>query len=122
MKTFDQDYRVYPVDGDTMGITLFYYYAGKAPDNIPEWFVHTPPEKPKTARPYWNEVEDKNDRAILRDWLNDGSYDLPEHLQWFQKQQDQWWQENQQYIREDKKARYFQWRAYYANNLINTLP
>ena len=95
--------------------------ASAAPSEIPNWFVdHTFKEKQPSVIS-WVSIENPEDREEVRQWVNDGCFELSGHLNWFavkyRKQQD----ENAEFWKRKEVSRYFQWRLYYANTLSNLI-
>lgn len=95
--------------------------AMMAPDNIPDWFVHTPVDLPVTPSPKLQDIKIEEDRKIVEEWLRDPIYDLPDHLQWFADAKGKRWDEVQIKEKKDQESRYFQWRRYYAEQLLAEL-
>lgn len=93
--------------------------AAHAPNKIPIWFKHVPPEELKVKRPYWTDLTDQGDRDLCQRWLSDGEWDLPEHLQWFQKQHNEFYDAKIEWEARNAQERYFQWRAFFAKNIID---
>lgn len=108
------------------GLTKREWFSGMAPVDIPSWFKHTPPEWKEVAMPQVNKIENEEHRREAKNWLHDPIYDLPEELSWFQKEYETYWESRRQYAVADQQARYFQWRRYYAEQLLtelsNSLP
>lgn len=110
--------------GDTTGfetgLTKREYFAATAPDNIPYWFVHTPvAETPQT--PNWADIENKEDKMACRDWVREGTYGLPDHLKWFSDQFEKAVKDRKAAELKNEEARYFQWRKYYAEQMLAEL-
>lgn len=102
-------------------ISKLEFFACNAPVDIPGWFAHTPPEKNVSERPKAEDIENLEDRATVKDWQYDPIYDLPEHLQWFSDKLNAVFQEELKYQQADWATRYFQWRKFYAEQLLLTL-
>lgn len=124
----DGDDHVYPQpnrDDAQRGITLFYHYAGLAPQQIPDWFKHQAPEKTHHKKPpSWDDKElqiSPTQRDRLKAWQDDPCFDLEEDLKYFQDAVDDWYKDEAEWERRNKESRYFQWRGYYAENLITHL-
>jgi hypothetical protein len=104
------------------GLSILALFALHAPVEIPEWFEHEKPSQDQiTKAPSWAELKNEGDKRICRDWLYDGTFDLPDHLKWFQDQLEAHKEETAYWTSNDKCARYFQWRRYYAERMINEL-
>lgn len=98
-----------------------YFLAGSAPNEIPGWFEHTPPEKNISKSPNWEDIKIEEDRDLCENWVNDGCFDLPERLAWFQEAHEKTSKEAAAWNTENQKERYFQWRVYFADNLGRAL-
>jgi hypothetical protein len=103
------------------GVTALELIACNAPVDIPSWFVHTKPNIEVSAAPEWINVESKADQEHLKQWVRDGEYELPDHLMWFKEQYEKHAQERHAFFVADMQARYFQWRRFYAENLLSEL-
>lgn len=103
------------------GVSKFELFACNAPNEIPGWFKHIEPEKNISECPDYNNIENKEDKEFCRQWLNDTEFELPEHLKWFIDKTEKSRIEYFDWLRSDKEARYFQWRRYYAEQLLATL-
>lgn len=101
-------------------ITTREYFAANAGDP-PNWFVHIPEEYKGLKYPDWREIKDESDQTLCMDWTRDGCYDLPDHLQWFSDKYEQARKENHEHKVKDTISRYFQWKTYYADNLLKQL-
>lgn len=102
------------------GVTKLEFFACNAPDVIPGWFKHTPPDIKITPKPDWLIIEGKEDQEHVRQWLEDGQ-ELPEWLQWFSEQYKVHDQEYGVFTYANLEAKYFQWRRYYAEQLLKEL-
>ena len=102
------------------GLTKREYFAAMAGDP-PSWFVHEPLPKNIKPIPDWENVMHEEDKKIVIDWLHDGIYDLPDHLQWFQDAHAKYDQELNDWSKRNAISRYFQWKTFYADNLLNQL-
>lgn len=103
------------------GMSMREYFAAHAPEEIPSWFTHVPPKKDIPEAAEWDKIENEEDKQLCQDWVFDGIFDLPEHLQWFS---DTFKNHNEALIQWNKTnegARYFQWRSFYADALIAEL-
>lgn len=102
------------------GFTKREVFANSAPSEIPEWFEFKGEKVPMV--PSWMRAEvNDEDRKILRDWQYDPVYDLPEHLMWFQDKVQEAEESAQNARNRNKVNRYFAWRTFYAEQLINAL-
>ena len=63
----------------------------------------------------------EDDRELLKAWVHDGCFDLPEHLEWFQEKFNEAVKLRNEWEYRDKENRYFQWRTYYADALVKQL-
>lgn len=101
------------------GLTKREYFAAHCPD-VPDWFVHTPLPK-GFEYPKWMDIKDEKDREEVRQWVHDGTWDLPEHLFWFQEKTAEAMKLSNRWEVKDSENRFFQWRTYYADALIKQL-
>jgi len=102
------------------GVTKLEFFACNAPTDIPGWFKHTPPDIKIIPQPIWHEIKIQSDRDIIDMWIEVGG-ELPNHLKWFS---DQYKAHNDSYTafhHADNVAKYFQWRRYYAEQLLKEL-
>lgn len=102
------------------GLTKREYFAANA-GSPPDWFEHTKEEKNITKIPDYRDIEDKEHRNICEIWLRDGCFDLPEELQWFSDAYEKRNKEEIAYRNRDTISRYFQWKTYYADNILKQL-
>ena len=101
------------------GVTKLEFFACNAPNEIPGFFTHVSPDKNITPQPRWQDLF-KEHQAVVKEWLSDRQQ-LPEELQWFGEQWRKHEEEDRAYRYADNAARYFQWRRYYAEQLLNEL-
>lgn len=104
------------------GLTIRQYLAATAPAEIPDWFIHTP--NPAPIQPAgWADIkwEDEQTKDIVSSWHIDPCFDLGEEMHWYQEQWETYWEIKREYDLSEKEERYFQWRTYYADALINEL-
>lgn len=106
---------------ENIGLTKLEFFACNAPNEIPGWFTYIKPEKNIAEAPNFNDIENKEDRELCRQWLHDPIFDLPEYLQWFADKSNDAANQYSEWIKKDNAARYFQWRRYYAEQLLLTL-
>lgn len=102
------------------GITKREHFAHTAPP-VPDWFSHIPAPKDFKDTPDWKDIKIEADAQICRDWVHDGYDDLPEHLMWFQEAFNKSVETRDRYNKQEEVNRYFQWRTFYADSLINNL-
>lgn len=102
------------------GVTKLEFIACNAPDVIPGWFKHTPPDIKIAPQPNWQDIESNADRNIVEVWFEHGE-ELPEHLRWFSDQQKAHNESYDAFHQADNVAKYFQWRRYYAEQLLKEL-
>lgn len=110
----------YDTDPGSEGMSLRDYFAARAPGEIPNWFKHVSPVKDFKPLPSWQELPLKEDQNQVRDWMSDGCYDLPDNLSWFQEAFVKYRAAYAVWEEADKIARYFQWRWYYADTMLQT--
>lgn len=102
------------------GMSIREYFSVRAPNEIPAWFVHVKNgDRPK--KPSVETVANKEHQKIIRDWLDDGCYDLPEELAWFQKKWEKAFDDQSKWDYEDNVSRFFQWRVFFADGLYSHL-
>lgn len=103
------------------GISIMLKLASQAPDCIPLWFKHDEPEKnwkyPEKSDRY-NMTEHLNEIETINSWLNETIKELPDELKWFQTEYEAAEIEEEKWKIENEKERYFQWRFYWANQMI----
>lgn len=103
------------------GVSKLEFFACNAPVDIPGWFEHISPEKPEIKAPDFEDIQDAEDRKTVRSWVSDPCFDLPEQLKWFSDKTTEANSVYYQWLQKDKAARYFQWRRYYAEQLLTEL-
>lgn len=103
------------------GLTKREIFTNSAPTEIPEWFPYKPVTKEIKPRPDWTTIENEEDSQICKSWIHDPCFDLPEHLKWFQDGFDKYFDESSALELQNKIQKYFQWRTFYADNLIKEL-
>lgn len=117
---------VFPVNdsnsGETgaTGLTKREYFAATA-GNAPDWFEHIKEERNFSEVPDYRNIDDKEHKNILESWLRDGCFDLPEELQWFADAYEKRQKEENEYRKRDTLSRYFQWKTFYADQLLTQL-
>lgn len=109
------------LDCTAAGVSKLEFFACNAPVDIPGWFKHTPPEKIVCQEPSYDEIDNIDDKETCRSWRLDPCYDLPDHLKWFQDRVEQSHIAYSENVRKDNEAKYFQWRRYYAEQLLAEL-
>jgi hypothetical protein len=102
----------------SVGLTKLEFFACNAPVDIPSWFVHVKPDLKVTEKPSWFKVEPKSDQEHIKQWLTDSENELPDRLLWFKVQWEKHEEEDRAFRCADMAARYFQWRRYYAEQLL----
>jgi hypothetical protein len=102
------------------GLSKLEFLACNAPADIPGWFIHTPPDIDVTPRPLWYTIEPKADQDYVKAWLEDGQ-ELPDRLEWFGEQYKKHEKEDALFRAANLEAKYFQWRRYYAEQLLKEL-
>lgn len=93
------------------------YLAAHAPAEIPDWFSHVEPPKDYPPAPRWMDAP-KEHHELLRSWLNDGCFDLPDELRWFQDEMTAHRTGRDAWHKQNDAARYFQWRYAYADAML----
>lgn len=104
-----------------IGVSKLEFFACNAPCDIPWWFEHVPPVKNLSKRFGLEDINNEEDRKVVKDWEYDPIYDLPDHLQWYSDRIALINKENKVYEHENNAARYFQWRRFYAEQLLAEL-
>jgi|GEM_PF-2903239 len=107
-----------------IGPSLKDYYAAHAPTEIPAWFEGNNPDfegegSPLSSKEY--EALSAEEKSLISAWLEDGVWDLPTHLEWFESQFKAHQQDKQEYLKDCKIGRYFQWRKYYAEQMMEVM-
>lgn len=105
------------------GVTKLEFFACNAPVDIPGWFKHTPPDMEVTKRPCCDGMISE-DIDILQCWHDTDDVTgegLPNHLKWYAIQFTLYNQEQAEYNKLNQQERYFQWRKFYAEQLLLTL-
>jgi hypothetical protein len=105
----------------TPGVSKLEFFACNAPVDIPGWFTYSPPPDKPIEDATWLRIENVDDRKYFIEWLKDGDYDLPDHLKKFKEEYDNYHNDLDDWRKKDWAARYFQWRRYYAEQLLNEL-
>jgi len=102
------------------GISKLEFIACNAPADIPGWFKHTPPNMEIAPQPLWYTVEPLSDQEFIKQWLDDGQ-ELPARLKWFSDQYESHSRDYTAFHDANNVAKYFQWRRYYAEQLLKEL-
>lgn len=113
----------FPVPADCYsreGMTKREYFACNAPNLIPDWFKHTPPEMDRTPMPLLPDTAPDEDVYVIRLWHDIGG-SVPNHLNWYTDQFEKYQNEHSAFEYADRQARYFQWRVFYAEQLLTQL-
>lgn len=106
-------------------MNAIHYHAAHAPD-VPDWF-----DIPYEPRPKFPEAEDyihadvnpnaEEDRKMLRSWVLDGCYDLPDHLMPFQRAVQAHHEAAERQAVAHSLRRITEWRAVYAKAMVERL-
>jgi hypothetical protein len=105
------------------GVTKLEFLACNAPCQIPDWFKHISPDMEVTPRPSCENMTDE-EMQLIHFWHNCNDplgERLPEHLKWYAVQYTLHAHELAQYNELDRKEKYFQWRRFYAKQLLAEL-
>src|SRR6185369_16843545 len=94
------------------------YFAACAPEEIPNWFKAIETGKPKAPDSYRSLPDDSPHKELLTQWHGDPIFDLPEELKWYQEKWEAYWNEKSDWEKENARSRYFQWRWYFADQMI----
>lgn len=91
--------------GSPSQIPIYYFLMAHAPTEIPSWFEpdmseHGPPPPPLLDPPRIGIIRGGEEKQKEKEWLEE----YANHQRWDELR---------------KKERYFQWRIYYANELIH---
>lgn len=108
-------------DRNSSGISKLEFFACNAPVDIPNWFEHVAPERDISEMYNADDITIEEDRKEVKAWLHDPIYDLPEHLKWFSDRIEEISHERAAYEVKNNAARYFQWRRFYAEQLLAEL-
>lgn len=100
------------------GLTKLEFFACNAPVDIPSWFVHVPPAIKPVVNPIWQTIANEDDRKHFINWMKDNEYGLPDHLKHYSEAYNKFQNEGDEWRKKDWAARYFQWRRYYAEQLL----
>lgn len=95
------------------------YFAAHAPGKIPDWFKHQESTRPNEVT--WLQLTTPEDQETARAWMCDDSWDLPEHLKWFQEAYIKYLEEKRLWERQNNESRFFQWRQYYAEQMVELI-
>lgn len=98
------------------GVSKLEFIACNAPSEIPSWFKHTPPAVVVTERPSIHKLTAEDKKAVEQ-W-HEFDCELPERLKWYDVQLIKHIDEQAAFDKLDKAAHYFQWRRYYAEQLL----
>jgi hypothetical protein len=109
------------LDCAEVGVSKLEFFACNAPMDIPSWFEHVKPEREAINPPLLENIISESDRKTAEGWLYDPIFDLPEHLAWFQEQYNKYWAAQRKFHVANDQARYFQWRRFYAEQLLSEL-
>lgn len=102
------------------GLTKREMFAKDAPP-MPDWFECqtklTAPSQPKS----WVEMEDGEDKELLKNWQHDPCFDLPDHLEWYQMAWEDYREKKWEYDQAKKIEKFIAWRLYFADELLKQL-
>ncbi len=101
------------------GLTKFEYLVAHAPE-VPEWFPFPVAEYKTPQPPHWDTLGEAH-KEIAKNWISDACFDLPEELKWFQEKWECRWKEVSEFESIKNEVRYFEWRAFYADKIIQQL-
>lgn len=105
------------------GMSIRQWFAAHAPTEIPHWFEHEPPSRASIPRLVTvDDVTLPEHKKIVKDWLCDAVCDLPEELTWFVDMRLAYSEAFDAWERENLRARYFQWRWFYADAMLQGWP
>jgi hypothetical protein len=103
------------------GYIRLHLFAMFAPAEIPEWFTGIKPAYEGPAYPDKDALT-RDDLKIVNAWLGDPIFDLPEHLKWWESKFEAWQEAQSDYRKDCWIARYFQWRWWYAEQMLEHRP
>lgn len=92
-----------------------------APSEIPNWFVDPAFKEKQPSVISWMYIKNPEDREEVRQWVSDGCFELSDHLEWFAEKYRKDQEGKAEFFKRKEVSRYFQWRLYYANTLLNYL-
>lgn len=93
-----------------------FHMAATAPD-VPTWFEHTPPAIDYPPMPDYMTLDETHQETV-RQWQQDGCFDLPEELQWFGKKVVAHRVAREAWNKKNNLARLVQWRFAYADAML----
>lgn len=109
----------------TEGISMRSFFANSAPSDIPEWFEFKGESWP--PQPNFDYIEESSDRDLLTHWADNFGSGIklddrfkPEQAAYTQRRKD-WCKEINAVDKRNEKNRYFAWRTFYADQLIEQL-
>ena len=105
--------------GVATGLTIRQLFSKDAPDDIPYWFVSVHEDAPKFPEIPADLEESKQNQ--ISGWLHDPIGDLPKDLMFFQELFSEYHKAKYEWDLKTTEERYFQWRTYYADKLIEQL-
>lgn len=103
-----------------MNLNKLEHFASVAP-KMPKWFNPEYPKYDIPPMPDFESIKDPLDRGECSAWLSDGIVDLPEHLSWFGEAVNKHREEKEKRDIFRREWRYFEWRKYYAQKIIEVL-
>jgi hypothetical protein len=107
---------------------LLAVFAAYAPVEIPEWFEHEPPAPRPVRSLSWRDLPEDL-KELGREWQNEGyrwphdinESDPPAFMEWAKREteiQSQW----AAFKPANEMARYFGWRWFYAQQMVDRAP
>ena len=113
-------------------LTSFEFFAANAPDEIPDWFVHTPPDIKIPPVPYWDTLP-QHLQQQAKFFLDEGEFFTDDdHAEAWERLSDADHTRleafagavrlsrdtRKRFNYENSVARYFQWRVFFAEKLF----
>lgn len=106
-------------DDFSTGLTKREIFSKDAPDTVPYWFVHNSSDKPVEPKSPYTLTAKQSE--IIAGCIKDPCWSLPQDLSFFEKLMNDYNNSLSEWERKDAEERYFQWRTYYADKLIEQL-
>lgn len=100
-------------------ITIRELFAKDAPNEVPHWFESRHEAAPK--RPLIPKNLREEQKKELQSWLRDPCWYLQDDLKFFQDAHYKYNEDKRKWDLKTEEERYFQWRIYFADQLINLL-
>jgi hypothetical protein len=98
--------------------TLLDYFAARAPRDIPAWFMPEADPFDGPAKPQIPADATDADANMLRSWVNDGIFDLPPNLAWFEAETDRHEKSKRLHLERYHMERFTQWPWVYADIML----